>query len=55
MRLEERGERQPCVEERELRVEETTEEEEEETESGMLAPGVARLPASEREERRGDD
>jgi hypothetical protein len=40
------------VEERELRVEETTEEEE--TESGMLAPGVARLPASEREERRGD-
>jgi hypothetical protein len=39
MRLEER-------EERELRVEET--------ESGMLVPRVARLPASEKEERRGD-
>jgi hypothetical protein len=40
------------VEEREPRVEETTEEEE--MESGMLVPGVARSPASEREERRGD-
>jgi hypothetical protein len=46
MRLEEREEREP-------HVEDTMEEEE--TESGMLTPGVMRLPASEREERRGDD
>jgi hypothetical protein len=49
---EERGERQPRVEEREPCVEETTEEEE--TELGVLAPGVARSPASEREDRRRD-
>jgi hypothetical protein len=49
---EEREERQPHVEEREPCMEETTEEEE--TKSGVLAPGVARSPASEREERRGD-
>jgi hypothetical protein len=49
---EEREERQPRVEERELRVEETTEEEE--LESGVLAPRVTCSPASEREERRGD-
>jgi hypothetical protein len=49
---EEREERQPRMEEREEReprVEETTEEE---TKSGVLAPGVTRSPASEREERR---
>jgi hypothetical protein len=43
---EERGERQPRVEEREPCVEET--------ELGVLAPGVARSPASEREDRRRD-
>jgi hypothetical protein len=48
MRLEKEEERQLRVEDREPRVEE-------ETESGVLAPRVVHSPASEREERRGDD